>query len=820
MRSLVLRAVRMLSVIGVAGLCGAACSSAEQERETGKESVSRTLEALGSSGLVVSQVYGGGGNSGATYKNDFIELFNRGTTSVSVSGWSVQYASATGSSWSLTNLSGTIQPGHYYLIQESQGAGGTTNLPTPDATGSISMSATSAKVALVNDQTALTCSTSCLPNSHIVDLVGYGSSASSYEGSGPTATLSNTTSASRAGAGCTDNDNNAADFTAGTVNPRNSSSATTSCGQQADAGADTGTDSGTDAGGGVTLPAPTLAPVTLSSLSFGMTGDTRPPQSQTTHYSTTLKNIIGSVFSGFQSQGVAFAVGSGDYAFSGTASGDAVPQYDDYMTARANFSGKYLPTMGNHECNGYTDSNCPIGSFTGMTQDYVNVIVQPTSGQTSPYYSALYKASDGSWTAKFIFTAANAWDSTQNTWLNNTLNVATTYTFIVRHEPANDARAPGVTPSENLMSPAYSAGHLTLSITGHTHLVQLPGGTQPYGDPYGSTLAYEMIVGNGGARSMPGATTDTRPPHAARATARWSSRCTSPPTAPAIPSSRTRRTRTSALRSTRTGRRTRTRSFRDDIDCARVNASVDASAAGLDGSGARGRPRRRRRMGELGSLARDDAGRASSAGDCLADSARAQSAEPHPNQRRDRGQDRVGRRGGNTGNLKDSAGQGMVPYTQARVRWGDGNLYFMLYAGDLDLEGKVTQPDTSLEGDDSFRLEFEAGKQVRVVTVSVRGAVYDALCDRSAGAPACDTAWQSGAKVAVDADGTLDHIGDNDEEWVVEMSLPLSSLGIGRAAPGVRIPFSVRRCEVGYDGVHACGSWGAGERRGELVLDP
>jgi hypothetical protein len=176
--------------------------------------------------------------------------------------------------------------------------------------------------------------------------------------------------------------------------------------------------------------------------------------------------------------------------------------------------------------------------------------------------------------------------------------------------------------------------------------------------------------------------------------------------------------------------------------------------------------------------------------------------------------------GGNTGNLRDAAGKGMVPYTQAKVRWGDESLYFMLYAGDLDLEGKVTAPDAPLDGDDSFRLEFGSGEQVRVVAVSLRGAVYDAICNRSAGAPACDASWQSGAKVAVDADGSLNHIGDNDEEWVVEMSLPLSALGIPRPGPGTRVPFAVRRCEVGFDGVHACGSWGAGERRGELILDP
>ncbi|MFI5174839.1 MAG: lamin tail domain-containing protein, partial [Terriglobia bacterium] len=102
-----------------------------------------------SSSIVISQVYGGGGNSGATFKNDFIELYNRGGVAVDVSGWSVQYASSAGAfSASLkTNLTGIIQPGHYYLVQEAAGAGGTVNLPTPDATGSIAMSATGAKVA-------------------------------------------------------------------------------------------------------------------------------------------------------------------------------------------------------------------------------------------------------------------------------------------------------------------------------------------------------------------------------------------------------------------------------------------------------------------------------------------------------------------------------------------------------------------------------------------------------------------------------------------------------------------------------------------------
>src|SRR5207237_1564694 len=74
--------------------------------------------------VVISQVYGGGGNSGATFKNDFIELFNRGAASVNLTGWSVQYASSAGTTWATTSLLGAIQPGQYYLVQEAQGAGG------------------------------------------------------------------------------------------------------------------------------------------------------------------------------------------------------------------------------------------------------------------------------------------------------------------------------------------------------------------------------------------------------------------------------------------------------------------------------------------------------------------------------------------------------------------------------------------------------------------------------------------------------------------------------------------------------------------------
>ncbi len=180
-----------------------------------------------SSSIVISQVYGGGGNSGATLKNDFIELFNRGNSTVNLAGWSVQYAATTGTSWQVTPLSGSLAPGAHYLIQEAQGAGGSTSLPTPDATGTIPMAAGAGKVALLSTTTQITGGTSCPAG--VIDFVGYGTGTNCFEGSGPTATLTNMTAALRAFAGCRETDNNASDFSTGGPTPRNTASAATPC---------------------------------------------------------------------------------------------------------------------------------------------------------------------------------------------------------------------------------------------------------------------------------------------------------------------------------------------------------------------------------------------------------------------------------------------------------------------------------------------------------------------------------------------------------------------------------------------------------------
>jgi uncharacterized protein len=178
--------------------------------------------------IVVSQVYGGGGNSGAPLTHDFVELYNRGGSPVDLTGWSVQYASATGTGTfaanSPTALVGTLPPGEHYLVQLAGGANGVA-LPTPDATGTTNMAGAAGKVVAVRPGASLGLECNGLSDpcdaaetARIADLVGYGTA--NYFETAPAPALSNTTAALRAAAGATDTDNNSADFTAASPAPR------------------------------------------------------------------------------------------------------------------------------------------------------------------------------------------------------------------------------------------------------------------------------------------------------------------------------------------------------------------------------------------------------------------------------------------------------------------------------------------------------------------------------------------------------------------------------------------------------------------------
>ena len=174
--------------------------------------------------VVISQVYGGAGSNNAQWNRDFIELFNRSGGPVSLKGWSVQYQSATGSTWQATALPDvTLQPGQYFLVT-GQGAATGSDVGLADQTGGLSLSATTGKVALASVAKAM----STPEGEAVVDLVGFGT-ANRYETAvAPAPSIVN--SIQRASLGCVDTDNNAADFAAAPVaGPRRSTSPLNSC---------------------------------------------------------------------------------------------------------------------------------------------------------------------------------------------------------------------------------------------------------------------------------------------------------------------------------------------------------------------------------------------------------------------------------------------------------------------------------------------------------------------------------------------------------------------------------------------------------------
>jgi hypothetical protein len=185
----------------------------------------------GSGSIVVGEVYAAGGNSGAAFANDYVELFNRGAGSVAIDGWTLQYASASSTSWQQTALSGSIPAGGRYLVQLASGGANGAAIPASDATGTSNLAVTGGKVAVVDNASALSCGSapgSCSAASGLEDLVGYGGAAD-YEGSAAAPTPSATTALARANGGCADTDDNAADFATAAPDPQNSSAAAGAC---------------------------------------------------------------------------------------------------------------------------------------------------------------------------------------------------------------------------------------------------------------------------------------------------------------------------------------------------------------------------------------------------------------------------------------------------------------------------------------------------------------------------------------------------------------------------------------------------------------
>ncbi|MBV8760334.1 MAG: metallophosphoesterase [Deltaproteobacteria bacterium] len=223
----------------------------------------------------------------------------------------------------------------------------------------------------------------------------------------------------------------------------------------------------------------------ISELRFAVVGDTRPANiDDTTAYPTA---IITKIWQDIEAESPhpTFAISTGDYMFASPNGSEQQVQLGKYMTARAAYTGLQYPAMGNHECTGATDSNCGTGARDGITKnmtDFVTTMLHPI-GQTQPYYTEKFTAQDGSWTAKFVFVACNAWNTTQASWLTTALSDPTTYTFVVRHEGDSALSQTPCSASSSIIA----AHPLTLKIVGHTHTYA----------HYASSK--EVVVGNGGA---------------------------------------------------------------------------------------------------------------------------------------------------------------------------------------------------------------------------------------------------------------------------------------------------------------------------------
>ena len=362
------------------------------------------------------------------------------------------------------------------------------------------------------------------------------------------------------------------------------------------------------------------------------------------------------------------------------------------------------------------------------------------------------------------------------------------------------------------MSSAFSAGNLTLSLTGHTHLIQLPGGTQPYGDSFGATLAYETIIGCGGAPL------DAGPAYGYAVATRRASDGADRRPGLQVGEQLGQPDRPQRRRHQLPVRRERQRHVEREHDAAvsdareveswrpPARAAVARRAAAVAacshvrrpcGAGAH-RPRADC-AARAARPARDGAGRRSTPSSKARSCGRPTPATPATS--------------------VDGAGQRHGAVQRGQARWGDGKLYLMLYAGDPRSRGNgararrrrraATTRFTGVRRRPARSAWSRSRCWARWPTRSARG---------SAAARTCDRGWQSRAAVAVDRDGTLNKVGDNDEEWVVEMAMPFEALGVAKPGAGLRLPFSIRRCEVARAGKRGCGGWGA-DPPGQLVLD-
>ena len=282
-----------------------------------------------------------------------------------------------------------------------------------------------------------------------------------------------------------------------------SCSATGGSNSSSNSGSNTGTTSGGATGGGATGASGGSASLTVPTLSFGAIGDTRPgsqcSSTSNCNYPTTIAQTLFSDMSAV-SPALGFVIATGDFMYNTPGTGTAAWQVQQYLQAAQGFTGSgrpVYPTMGNHECDGYTATNCAGQQPTENLTAFLSNLLAPLGLPSAvPYYALTVTITAGQ-TAKFLFVAPNDWDSTQSAWLAAALQQPTTYTFIVQHEANNLDQSGASAPSSlsSIRSVIQAAGTpatgqtypVTLFFVGHTHNYDYDAANQ------------QVIIGLGGA---------------------------------------------------------------------------------------------------------------------------------------------------------------------------------------------------------------------------------------------------------------------------------------------------------------------------------
>jgi hypothetical protein len=142
--------------------------------------------------------------------------------------------------------------------------------------------------------------------------------------------------------------------------------------------------------------------------------------------------------------------------------------------------------------------------------------------------------------------------------------------------------------------------------------------------------------------------------------------------------------------------------------------------------------------------------------------------------------------------------------TRAKMLWDETHCYLALDMEEPDIWGTLTERDAIIYNDNDVELFIDPDGDTHAyyeLEVNPLGTIFDLMLIqpyRDGGPPII--AWDvAGLRMGIDIRGTLNHPGDRDEGWTVEMGIPWRILR--EAAPGRRPPKAGEQWRVNFSRV-------------------